>query len=33
LDSQEKAIFSDDELIKKPQGSNSFGPILIDEEE
>lgn len=33
LDSQEKEILSDGELVEKPQVSNSFGPILIDEEE
>jgi len=32
LNSQERAVLSDDGLVKKPQGNNLFGPILIEEE-
>lgn len=33
LNSQEKSVISDPELVKKPQGRNSFGPISVEDEE
>jgi hypothetical protein len=33
LNSQVKAVILDPEIIKKPQGRNYFGPVLVEDEE